>query len=146
MHPDLPGLAFVGMFALQGPYFPILELQARWIAGTFAGVMPARIGAAERPPPIDMHHVLATTIAEASGVAPDPLAHPELSEPLLFGPLLPPRYRLQGPGRTPDAAARFAEQLAASPRPPVDPADIEALRRFGLGELADRMPQPAVST
>jgi dimethylaniline monooxygenase (N-oxide forming) len=45
--------------------------------------------------------------------------------------MLPPRYRLSGPGATPEARDRFAEQLAASPRAPVDPADVEALHKFG---------------
>jgi hypothetical protein len=27
LHPELPGLAFVGMFPQQGPYFPVLELR-----------------------------------------------------------------------------------------------------------------------
>jgi dimethylaniline monooxygenase (N-oxide forming) len=40
-HPDLPGLAFLGMMELQGPYFPVLELQARWIAYSWAGHLPA---------------------------------------------------------------------------------------------------------
>jgi hypothetical protein len=43
------------------------------------------------------------------------------------------RYRLSGPGAQPQAAARFAEQLAASPRAPVDPADLAALRAFRPG-------------
>ena len=39
---------------------------------------------------------------------------------------------LSGPGAQPEAAAaRFSEQLAASPRTPVDPADLEALSSFG---------------
>ena len=34
-HPALPGLAFVGHY--RGPYFPVMELQSRWIAGILAG-------------------------------------------------------------------------------------------------------------
>ena len=71
-------------------------------------------------------------------MAPDLLARPELTEPLLFGPMLPPRYRLDGPGATPEAPALFAEQLAG-----VAPGGRRAgrrrgaLRGFGLGEAAD---------
>ena len=64
---------------------------------------------------------------EELGVAPDLLARPELTEALLFGPMLPPRYRFDGRAPSPKLRARFADQLAASPRPPVDPADIDAL-------------------
>jgi dimethylaniline monooxygenase (N-oxide forming) len=91
----------------------------------------------EPAPPVDLHHLLATTLADASGVAPDLLARPELTEPLLFGPLLAPRYRLDGPGAQPAAEQRFTEQLAGSPRPPRDPGDTDRLRRLGLGVLAD---------
>jgi dimethylaniline monooxygenase (N-oxide forming) len=103
---------------------------------------------AEPRPPLDPHNALATTLADELGVAPDLLSRPELTEALLFGPLLPPRYRLDGPGALPDAAERFSAQLAASPRTRVEPADIEALRRFGLAQAADivaRMRDDAVN-
>ena len=141
LHPDLPGLGVVGQFALQGPYLPLLELQARWIVGIWAGVIPppdddaARAAIAVAPPPIDAHNVLALALSTAAGVAPDIPAHPDLAEALLFGPMLPPRYRLDGPGATADAAALFREQLAASPRAPVEPDDVAALAGLGLGEL-----------
>jgi dimethylaniline monooxygenase (N-oxide forming) len=34
-HPDLPGLTFIGHY--RGPYFPVMELQSRWIARILAG-------------------------------------------------------------------------------------------------------------
>ena len=40
-HPDLPGLAFMGMWDQSGGYFVPLELQARWIAYTWGGTDPA---------------------------------------------------------------------------------------------------------
>ena len=126
----------------RGPYFPILELQARWIVSLWSGEVappdPAwmRRAMSEPAPPLEVHNALAATLAEELGVAPDLLARPELAEPLLFGPMLPPRYRLDGPGAQSGAAAAFAEQLAASPRPPVDPAHVEELRDFGLESVA----------
>lgn len=39
-HPDLPGLAFIGLFAQLGPYPVVLEQQARWIAGCWSGEIP----------------------------------------------------------------------------------------------------------
>jgi dimethylaniline monooxygenase (N-oxide forming) len=145
LHPDLPGFGAVGMFPIQGPMLPLLELQARWLVALWAGeVAPPdqatmRAGIAVRPPPIEVHNVLGTALAEELGVAPDPIAWPELTEPLLFGPLLPPRYRLEGPGARADAPDLFKAQLAASPRAPVDPDDIDALRGFGLGAAADTL-------
>ncbi|UJR13464.1 hypothetical protein I4U23_000478 [Adineta vaga] len=36
-HPTLPNLAFVGMY--RGTFWAIIELQARWVASTFAGLL-----------------------------------------------------------------------------------------------------------
>ena len=144
LHPDLPGLGVIGQFLAQGPYFPLLELQARWIVATWTGEVAVpdeatmRAAIAQGQPPLDAHNVFALTLAEELGVAPDPEVWPELSEALIFGPLLPPRYRLSGPGATDSAAGLFAEQLAASPRAPVDPVDIAALPRFGLDGVLTR--------
>jgi dimethylaniline monooxygenase (N-oxide forming) len=130
-HPDLPGLGVVGHFVPQGPTFPLLELQARWVVAVWSGAvaLPDGIRAVE-PPPLDAHNALALSLSEELGVAPEPSEWPALHEPLLFGPMLPPRYRLSGPGAQPEARARFEAQLAASPRAPVDPADRAALARF----------------
>jgi hypothetical protein len=141
-NPDLPGLAVIGQFLAQGPYFPLLELQARWIIAVWAGdaklpddgTMRATI--ARGQPPLDAHNALALTLAEEMDVAPNPADWPGLAEALVFGPLLPPRYRLSGPGAIPGAGGLFEQQLAASPRAPVEPADIEALSAFGLPDLA----------
>jgi dimethylaniline monooxygenase (N-oxide forming) len=144
LHPDLPGLGVIGQFLAQGPYFPLLELQARWIVGTWTGEVALpddatmRAAIAQGQPPLDAHNALALTLAEELGVAPDPEVWPELSEALIFGPLLPPRYHLSGPGAMDNAADLFAEQLAASPRAPVDPADIEGLPRLGLAGALTR--------
>jgi dimethylaniline monooxygenase (N-oxide forming) len=142
LHPDLDGFGVIGQFFAQGPYFPLLELQARWIVALWSGdVAPPDRGAMRialtEPPPVDPHNALAATLADELGVAPDLLARPELTEALLFGPMLPPRYRFDGPGARPDAVERFVDQLAASPRAPLDPADVEALRGLGLDEAAD---------
>ncbi len=94
---------------------------------------------AEPAPALEAHNALAATLAEQAGVTPDLLARPDLAEPLLFGPMLPPRYRLDGPGAQPEAEARFREQLEASPRSPVDPAQVDELRAFGLGAVAEAL-------
>ena len=136
-HPDLPGLGVIGQFLAQGPYFPLLELQARWIAVVWSGEValpgePRMRRVLEQPrPPLDPHNALVLTLSEELGVAPEPADWEELCEPLLFGPMLPPRYRLSGPGAQPGARHLLEQQLAASPRAPVEPADAEALSGFG---------------
>jgi len=94
---------------------------------------------AQPRPSLDAHNALALTLSEQLGAAPEPMDWPDLCEPLLFGPMLPPRYRLSGPGATPDASQRFKRQLATSPRAAVDAADLDALRRFGWTSTVARV-------
>ncbi len=137
LHPQLPRLGFVGQFLTQGPYFSLLELQARWITAVWSGEVAAPTTMAPPLPPLGTHHVLATTFAAELGVEPDPRARPELAEALLFGPLVPARWRLDGPGADPEAPARFATALASSPRRPTTAGDVADLRRLGQDDLAD---------
>jgi dimethylaniline monooxygenase (N-oxide forming) len=140
--PGLPTVGVVGQFLAQGPYFPLLELQARWIVAIWSGEVQApddelmRRVIAEPSPAVSPHDAMALALEEEMGITPDLRARPELAEALLFGPLLPARHRLDGPGASPDAAERYLEQLALSPRPAVEP-DLDALRDFGLADIAD---------
>lgn len=38
-HPDTPGLAFIGLWGQLGPYLPCLELQARYLAYNWSGLV-----------------------------------------------------------------------------------------------------------
>jgi cation diffusion facilitator CzcD-associated flavoprotein CzcO len=143
-HPDLPRLGFVGQYLQQGPYLPVLELQARWIAAVWAGdatlpppeLIRAKMATAPRPP-LESHNALALELSEASGVAPQVRRRLDIAEPLLFGPMLPSRYRLDGPGARAEAEGWFAEQLASAPRPPVRREDLAELRELGYGDVAE---------
>jgi hypothetical protein len=63
LHPDRPGFGAVGQFAAQGPFFPLLELQARWLVALWAGDVQPPAEAAMRnalaasPPPLEVHNV-----------------------------------------------------------------------------------------
>jgi cation diffusion facilitator CzcD-associated flavoprotein CzcO len=123
-HPDLPGLAFVGMWDQSGGYFVPLELQARWVAYTWGGVVPrrsetelrsaveayrARRGTSQK----SRMNLVALLFGRAAGVEPNPDDWPDLRRALLFGPLAPSCFRLQGPDALPDAPARFIRDAAA---------------------------------
>ncbi|MCG5473693.1 MAG: NAD(P)/FAD-dependent oxidoreductase [Sinorhizobium fredii] len=123
-HPDLPGLAFLGLYDLIGPYFPVLELQARWIAYCLAGQLPLpspetmRAGvekarAMRTGPPSLAMHVAALMFARNAGVEPDLAAWPELQRPLLFGPLSPVSFRLDGPDADLNAPVKMRMAAAA---------------------------------
>jgi dimethylaniline monooxygenase (N-oxide forming) len=138
LHPDLPGLGFIGQFPTSGPYFPLLELQARWVVNLWTGTIDPpeeadmRASLRDSPPPLDSHDALALAFSEASGVAPDIEARPRLFDALVFGPMLPPRYRLDGPGSMPNASEMLLEQMATSPRAPIYPDDRASLSRLGF--------------
>lgn len=119
-HPQLPGLAFLGLFHQAGPYLPPIELQARWITYTWArlcrqpGTQEMADEIAAQPPseaPFRMGD-LCIQFARGAGVEPDPEQWPELKRALWFGPLAPISFRLCGPDALLDAAKRFAVEAA----------------------------------
>lgn len=64
--PGVGGLAFAGMCRVFGPVFPIVELQARWIAAVLAGRL--------RLPPADaMRLEIASRVAKARATGGDPM-------------------------------------------------------------------------
>jgi cation diffusion facilitator CzcD-associated flavoprotein CzcO len=123
-HPDLPGLAFVGLFHQVGPILPVLEQQARWVAYAWSGArtMPSesemRAGveayrARRHLPQIVPMHTTARIFAGEAGVEPDVSEWPELVRPLLFGPLTPVSYRLSGRDCLADARESVLRDAAA---------------------------------
>jgi dimethylaniline monooxygenase (N-oxide forming) len=123
-HPDLPGLAFMGMWDQSGGYFVPLELQARWIAYTWGGTIPAVSESDQRLainayrakrglPQKTRMNLVALTFARAAGVEPRLDNWPHLRRALLFGPLAPSCFRLEGPDALPDAPEVFAREAAA---------------------------------
>ncbi|MDT5330964.1 MAG: hypothetical protein QOF31_2261 [Mycobacterium sp.] len=58
-------------------------------------------------------NLVALTFARAAGVEPNLRNWPRLRRALLFGPLTPSCFRLEGPDALPDAPARFARDAAA---------------------------------
>ena len=101
-----------------------LELQARWIAYTWGGAIPAT-NEADLRSSIDAYrsrrglsqktrmNLAAVAFARAAGVEPRPENWPHLRRALLFGPLVPSCFRLEGPDALPDAPDRLARDAAA---------------------------------
>lgn len=142
-HPELPGLAFVGLWDQSGPMFPPIELQARWIAYVWGGAVAApsleamQLGVAEcrrrGEPPKTKMNLMALLFARAAGVEPDPRRWPGLQRALLFGPLAPVSFRLEGRDALPDAAGRFADEAKAfgcMPSAQFEEAELQQLRRL----------------
>jgi hypothetical protein len=123
-HPELRGLAFVGMYEQIGPYYPVLELQARWIAYTMSGAVAvpsqeeleagvAAYRARRGTPQIVFTDTMATLFARAAGVEPELERWPDLARPLMFGPLTPMSFCMSGRDSLPDAPQRFAADVQA---------------------------------
>jgi cation diffusion facilitator CzcD-associated flavoprotein CzcO len=123
-HPALPGLAFAGLWDQAGPYFPPIELQARWIAYSWSGAVPApsedemtagvaAYRARRGSPQKGRMNVVTLQFARAAGVEPSLERWPRLSMPLLFGPLSPVSFRLEGRDALPDAPVRVAADAQA---------------------------------
>jgi dimethylaniline monooxygenase (N-oxide forming) len=117
-HPDLPNLAFIGLYVQIGPYFPVLELQARWIAMVWSGIKPFPTrekmleGIREFQEWKRVHYEtffdeMAVMLSKEAGVAPTLDKHPELAKALVFGPLASSQFRLDGHGRRKDAGTEF---------------------------------------
>jgi dimethylaniline monooxygenase (N-oxide forming) len=117
--PNLPNLAFTGMFSQTGPYFPVIELQARWVAACFIGkiLLPneqemisniENLSSRYRKQYIKYHEMISLFSREA-GVVPEFVKYPDLLDSFLFGPLVPEQFRMDGNGKKSDAKARYME-------------------------------------
>jgi cation diffusion facilitator CzcD-associated flavoprotein CzcO len=123
-HPALPGLAFAGLWDQSGPYFPPIELQARWIAYSWSNAVPAP-SREEMTAGIDAYrarralpqktrmNVVTLDFARAAGVEPSLERWPGLATALLFGPLSPVSFRLEGRDALPDAPPRVLKDAEA---------------------------------
>ena len=123
-HPDLPGLAFLGLWDQTGPYFPPLELQARWITYVWSGIrpLPSRdemntgitdYRSKRRGSQVQAMHLMTLLFAREAGVEPDLGERPDLARALLFGPLSAASFRLSGPDKLVDTEIRIAKEAQA---------------------------------
>ncbi len=128
-HPHFPNLAFVGMY--RGPFFGVIELQARMACLTFSGRIPYPTDAqmkegieTERairqmiPRPQFPHgdYVrFSDHLAKQIGVLPD-LSRLEQEDPTLYeqlfrGPFTSASFRLSGFGSKPDIALKIIQEI-----------------------------------
>ncbi len=152
-NPDLERLAFLGMIPQTGPYFPVLELQARYLAYAWGGACAApgqehmASGLAEyrrarSGPLIQPMHAVALRFARLAGVEPDPSDWPGIARALLFGPLSAASFRLTGPDALPDAEALIAREGVIHGT--VDGPEFSSEERVLIQELAGASADPRV--
>lgn len=139
-HPDLDGLAFVGLWAQLGPYAVPLEQQARWVAYTWSGVLPAPsheelraaltrcveqklyVGYREQ-------HEMAIRFGRLAGVDPVAVDDPELAAVLPRATVTADTFRLRGPDADPAARERVLTTFWAHCPPAVAAQVREELAR-----------------
>ena len=120
-HPDLPGLAFLGLWSQQGSYPTVLEQQARYIAYFWSGLVdePASV---QREGVLacveEGHHQdyrsqneMALRFARLCGADPAGHVDPELAEIIKASATTSLLYRLVGPDAFPDGAEKLATQF-----------------------------------
>lgn len=123
-HPKLPGVAFLGMY--RGPYFGVIELQARWATMAFqdskyhpskeemeAGIKEEQ-GIRDMSPRPQFPHgnyvEIVDEIAKRIGVFPtqllenNDLSQSDDGKMLKELPIIPPCFRIEGPHSKPDIA------------------------------------------
>lgn len=153
-HPDVPGLAFVGMY--RGPYFGVVELQARLAAATLSGLLPPEPEEVQRagvlkelrlreqhPRPALPHadyvgHI--SGMAAALGVLPDAewrAAH-DVVVPGHFGLVRPPweQEEEQQQGQEHAVAGRPASSYATAQASVAELEDM--LERYAAGRMVGR--------
>ena len=153
-HPRLPNLAFVGLYVQIGPYFPVLELQARWVAMVWGGIRPLPTGERmmegirefqewKKIHDETLFHEMAIMLSDEAGVSPALDEHPDLSKALLFGPLASSQFRLDGHGRSPDAAQEIL--AAASSFGNITSPDLTDEQMAGLAMVAETGKDPSLT-
>jgi dimethylaniline monooxygenase (N-oxide forming) len=131
----LENLAFSGLY--RGPYFGIMELQARWACAVFSGdcrpPSPAEIergideelrirNMVPRPQfPHGDYVTLADSIARELGVMPDLNPKNDHYNTLWNGPLIPAHYRLRGAFSKPELAREQIQKVMSRIQNPLRP-------------------------
>lgn len=129
-HPDLDGLAFLGLYAQLGPYPTVLEQQARYISYAWGGAVPMpekseMMKGVEECIRLDHHgdyrqqHEMAVGFAKLTGCDPEDVGDPELQEIIDNSAVTGEMFRIVGPDALPRAADRVRELFWAHGNPDV---------------------------
>ena len=121
-HPDLPGLALMGLWPQQGPYPVPFEQQARYIAYAWSGTIPgptktqlaAGLAACEAEGHFDDYrdqNEMALRFARLCGTDPVGVGDAALQRMLEASATTAIMFRMTGPDALPDAVDRFRAQF-----------------------------------
>lgn len=121
-HPDLPGLALMGLWPQQGPYPVPFEQQARYVAYAWSGAIPAPsraaleagLAACEAEGHFDDYrdqNEIALRFARLCGTDPAGVGDAALQRMLEASATTAIMFRMRGPDALPDAVERFRAQF-----------------------------------
>lgn len=141
-HPSLDGFAFVGLWAQLGPYAVPLEQQARWIAYSWGGVIPApscaqlehgvqRCIEEDHNGGYREQHEMAIRFGRLAGVDPEGVDDSEHREILPRAAVTPEMFRLVGPDSDSGARRRVLDDFWRYAPPNVK---AEVSMRLGRGQ------------
>lgn len=141
-HPDLNGLAFIGLFSQLGPYPVVLEQQARYVAYAWAGLTSSatkeELRAGVEACIVEGHHngyreqhEMALRFARLAGTDPAESDAPELAGILPHSAVTGEMFRIVGPDALPSAAAQLLADFERYAPPAVksevmQSADVQA--------------------
>lgn len=126
LHPELPGLAFIGLWCQVGPYLPPLEQQARFLAYVWSGETTApsetRVRASDGE---DIYqHVQTVRFSRLNGSDPQGKVSPALQRLLDQTAVTALSCRLAGPDALPDAPEAIIQEARRFGRPDLDFSDL----------------------
>lgn len=150
-HPDLPGLAFLGMWPQLGAYPVVLEQQARWLAYAWAGLVQSgslrnlqngllRSKTEGHRAGYRFQNEMAMRFARLADTDPCSVQEPELRLMLDAAAATGESFRLVGPDAVPEAADHVARDFDQH----ASPAAKAALRR--LYEQLSDVPESSSET
>lgn len=147
-HPELPRLAFIGMYRPGSASLPMFDNQARWIAKVIAQPETTRheaelfttLNLCRKERLAGSHskevygYEMLDRFACLGGFEVDLSVYREWTKALLFGPFVPAQFRLFGDGKKQDAFEEFERQMTAAGfikgNNKIDPDTMERLEKI----------------
>lgn len=127
-HPELDGMAMIGLFPPGASFIAMADCQARWAASVLSGAVDResdevmwggirqyrKLQKDESSHFVRFGYEVVDLFARHGGFEIDLRQYPEYSKMLLFGPLVPAQFRLFGRGKKDEARKEFEKQMIAS--------------------------------
>ncbi|QUX97658.1 monooxygenase [Marinomonas sp. CT5] len=117
-HPDVPNLAFMGLWGQIGPYLPVLEQQARYLAYSWSGLIPldedtlrTACNDSVNQKGKDLYqHMQTIKFARLNGSDPEGKVPEDVATLIHHHPVTALTFKLVGPDAIPDAYEQLQQE------------------------------------